>query len=35
MSTAFFQSNNYFDISSLNVGDTIGTVDLIAVRWKY
>ena len=31
MSTALFQSNTgYFDISSLNVGDTIGTADLIA-----
>ena len=31
MSTALFQSNaGYFDISSLNVGDTIGTADLIA-----
>ena len=31
MSTALFQSNSgYFDISSLNVGDTIGTADLIA-----
>ena len=30
-----FQSNaGYFDISSLNVGDTIGTADLIA-GWKY
>ena len=31
MSTALFQSNaGYFDISALNVGDTIGTADLIA-----
>ena len=31
MSTALFQSNaGYFDIQSLNVGDTIGTADLIA-----
>ena len=31
MSTALFQSNSgYFDIQSLNVGDTIGTADLIA-----
>ena len=31
MSTALFQSNaGYFDISSLNVGDTIGTANLMA-----
>ena len=31
MSTALFQSNaGYFDIISLNVGDTIGTADLMA-----
>ncbi len=31
MGTALFQSNaGYFDISSLNVGDTIGTADLMA-----
>lgn len=31
MGTALFQSNaGYFDISSLNIGDTIGTADLMA-----